>query len=77
MISIILEVVKKLFFGVQSATTGGQFLQGGNFAILITAIATFTALPEGPIIELDKNTLAFIFGLLWILLEMNRRAKTP
>lgn len=77
MISIILDVVKKLFFGVQSVTPGGQVLQGGNFAILITAIATFTALPEGPIIVLDKNTLAFIFGLLWILLEMNRRAKTP
>lgn len=77
MINIILDVIKKLFFGVQSATPGGQILQGGNFAILITAIATFTALPEGPIIELDKNTLAFIFGLLWVLLEMNRRARTP
>lgn len=77
MISLIFEAIKKLFFGVQSATPAGQVLQGGNFAILITAIATFTALPEGPIIELDKNTLAFIFGLLWILLEMNRRAKTP
>lgn len=75
MISIILEIVKKLFLGVQSATPVGQILQGGNFAMLVVAIGTFTALPEGPIIELDKNTLAFIFGLLWILLEMNRRVK--
>lgn len=77
MIGLILEAIKKLFFGVQSATPVGQILQGGNFAMLVVAIGTFTALPEGPIIELDKNTLAFIFGLLWILLEMNRRAKTP
>lgn len=77
LVSTILEVIKKLFFGVQSATPGGQVLQSGNFAILVVAIGTFTALPDGPIITLDKNTLAFIFGLLYVLLEMNRRAKTP
>lgn len=77
MISLIFEAIKKLFFGVQSATPGGQILQGGNFAILITAIATFTALPEGPLVTLDKNMLAFIFGLMYVLLEMNRRTKTP
>lgn len=77
MISLIFEAIKKLFFGVQSATPGGQVLQGGNFAILITAIATFTALPEGPLVTLDKNMLAFIFGLMYVLLEMNRRAKIP
>lgn len=76
MIGIILEVVKKLFFGVQSATPGGQILQGSNVGMLIIAIGTFTALPEGPLVTLDKNMLVFIFGLMYVLLEMNRRAKT-
>lgn len=76
MISTIFEIVKKLFLGVQSATPAGQVLQGSNFGILIIGIGTFTALPDGPLVSLDKNMLAFIFGLLYVLLEMNRRAKT-